>query len=160
MRQRLTRSSTFVLAALLPRRRPCRPDDERFHRGRARFASGAVPGVTVTLIQPAWGPARGDHAGHRVLHLPAGAAGTYTLRASLEGFKTSSEPNVVLNATTTECGIVTLEVGALAETVSVTSRYRAQDTERGARLRARREVLQDRAVNSPANWRSSVSQRS
>ena len=112
---------------------------------------GAVPGVTVILTNNQ----RGDQltvisqdTGY--FTFPQVQPGTYTLRVTLEGFKTVERTNLVLNANDKlNAGIVTLEVGALAETVSVTGRVtelKTQSAERGYALEGK--VLQDVAVNS------------
>jgi len=153
MRQRLTRSSTFVLAALLAAAAAVQAQTTSGSIAGTVHDSqgGAVPGVTVTLINNQ----RGDQLAVTTqdtgyFTFPQVQPGTYTLRVSLEGFKTIERTNVVLNANDKlNAGIVTLEVGALAETVSVTSRVtelKTQSAERGYALEGK--VLQDVAVNS------------
>jgi hypothetical protein len=110
-----------------------------------------VPGATVTLTNNQ----RGDvltvtTAPNGTFTFPQVQPGTYTLRVTLEGFKTVERTNVVLNANDKlNAGTVVLDVGALSETVSVTSRVtelKTESAERGYALEGK--VLQDVAVNS------------
>jgi len=112
---------------------------------------GAVPGVSVTLVSNQ----RGDQIA--VITQETGAftfpqvqPGTYTLKIALEGFKSIERTNVVVNANDKlNAGIITLEVGARTETVTVTGRtteLKTQTAERGYTLEGK--VLQDVAVNS------------
>jgi hypothetical protein len=111
----------------------------------------AVPGVTVTLTNNQ----RGDQLTFTTTEtgsftFPQLQPGTYTLRVALEGFKTIERTNVVVNANDKlNAGVVTLEVGARTETVTVTARateLKTQSAERGYALEGK--VLQDVAVNS------------
>ena len=89
--------------------------------GVVQDSSGAVlPGVTVmvthqgtTLRRETVSDARGEFA------LPALPAGTYTIRIELSGFKTYENRGLSLNAGQTVRQTFALEVGTLAETVTV-----------------------------------------
>ena len=89
--------------------------------GVVQDTSGAIlPGVTVivthqgtTLRRETVSDARGEFA------LPALPAGTYTIRIELSGFKTYENRGLGLNAGQTVRQTFALEVGALAETVTV-----------------------------------------
>jgi len=93
--------------------------------------SGAVmPGVTVTLIsagviggnQQAVTNERGVYQFVRLV--PA----TYGVRAELQGFRTTTRENIVVNADTTARADVVLAVGALEEGVTVTGEAPLLDT--------------------------------
>ena len=81
---------------------------------------GALPGVTVTatspaLIQPA--SAVSDAEGsYRLVNLPPG---TYTIAAELAGFATSRRQDVLLRAGVTFQVDVTMKIGTLSETITV-----------------------------------------
>ncbi|HUP40044.1 MAG TPA: TonB-dependent receptor, partial [Vicinamibacterales bacterium] len=89
--------------------------------GVVQDSSGAIlPGVTVmvthqgtTLKRETVSDARGEFA------LPALPAGTYTIRMELSGFKTYENKGLSLNAGQTVRQTFALEVGTLAETVTV-----------------------------------------
>lgn len=90
--------------------------------GSIRDAQGAViPGATVTLVSAVRGTtlevvsnAQGDFA------FPIVEADTYTLRIALPGFKTVQRPGIVVHpGDRVSLGAVTIEVGELAETVTV-----------------------------------------
>src|SRR5687767_9235371 len=93
--------------------------------GTVRDAQGAaVPGATIELISPRRGDTQvttsnetGDFVFLNLL------PDTYTLKVSMESFKTSERENVVLNvADRLSVGVIELAVGALSETVTVTTR--------------------------------------
>ena len=89
--------------------------------GRVTDSSGAVlPGTTVTatserttLTQTAVSDSQG---GYTFASLPSGS---YTIRFELSGFKSVERLNVVLDAASRVAVDVQLEVGSIAETVSV-----------------------------------------
>jgi len=85
---------------------------------------GVLPGVTVTLTSRTQGnvqTAVTDSGGRFVL--PIVRPDSYTLKVSLEGFKTLERTNLIVNANDKlSTGALTLEVGALSEEVSVTGR--------------------------------------
>jgi len=152
MRQTIHRGITLALAAILMAAAASAQTTSGSLAGIVRDSSGGgVPGVSVTLTNNQ----RGDQ--QTVVTQEAGAftfpqvqPGTYTLKVALEGFKTVERTNVVVNANDKlNAGIVTLEVGQRAETVTVTARateLKTQSAERGYALEGK--VLQDVAVNS------------
>ena len=83
-----------------------------------------MPGVTVTLKSNTQGDvltAFTDAEGRFVF--PIVRPDTYTLTATLEGFKTLEQTNLVVSANDRlSVGTLTLEVGALSESISVTAR--------------------------------------
>src|SRR5512134_786375 len=93
--------------------------------GTIRDAQGAaLPGATVELTSPRRGDTQtttSNESGDFVfLNL---LPDTYRLKVTMGSFKTAERENVVLNATDQlSVGIITLELGALTETVTVTSR--------------------------------------
>ena len=93
--------------------------------GTIRDAQGAaVPGATIELNAPRRGDTQvttsnetGDFVFLNLL------PDTYRLKVTMDSFKTVERENVVLNATDQlTVGVITLELGALTETVTVTSR--------------------------------------
>lgn len=91
--------------------------------GTVRDGSGAaLPGATVEAASPALiervRSVSADGSGHyRIVDLPPG---TYAVTFTLPGFKTARREGVVLEGTFTAPVSAELEVGALAETVTVT----------------------------------------
>jgi len=85
-------------------------------------SGGILPGVTVTVSNTDTGTTRvvvtNDSGAYRAPLLPLG---TYTVRAELEGFKAYEQVGIGLSAGQTAVINVTLGVGALSETVSVTA---------------------------------------
>src|SRR5712691_6713667 len=89
--------------------------------GVVRDSTGAVlPGVSVTVVNLETGVVRSpltDGAGtYRALLLPLG---TYRVKAELTGFKAVERTGVTLSAGQTAVINITLEVGGVAEVVSV-----------------------------------------
>ena len=104
--------------------------------GLVQDAQGAVlPGVTVTLTSRTQGQALNattDGQGRFVF--PIVRPDTYSLTVALEGFKTLERTNLVVNAADRlSTGTLTLEVGAMTEEVTVTSRVSEVQTESGER---------------------------
>ena len=93
--------------------------------GTIRDAQGAaVPGATVELTSPRRNDtqvATANEAGDFVfLNL---LPDTYTLKVSMDSFKTVERANVVVNAADRlSIGVITLELGAVSETVTVSTR--------------------------------------
>lgn len=99
--------------------------------GTVQDSSGAViPGVTVTLMNPnviggnqtAITDERGQYRFSRLV--PA----TYTIKAELTGFQTAQRAGIVVNAEVTVRGDITLQVGNVADTVTVTGEAPLLDT--------------------------------
>ena len=91
--------------------------------GTVADASGAVlPGVTVTLTNTDTGAVRSVVTNERgVYRAPLLPLGTYTVVAELEGFKKSEQTGVAVSAGQTAVINMTMGVGNLTETVSVTA---------------------------------------
>ena len=93
--------------------------------GTVRDAQGAaVPGATVELTSPRRNDTQvttANEAGDFVfLNL---LPDTYNLKVTMDSFKTIERSNVVLNAADRlSVGVITLELGAVSETVNVTTR--------------------------------------
>src|SRR6266478_8616481 len=86
-------------------------------------AGAVVPGAAVVLVNNA----TGDE--HKTTSTSAGAytlpyipAGTYKLRVSAPGFRTSEADNVILRVAQTLTVNITLEVGAVSEQVTVSDK--------------------------------------
>jgi len=91
--------------------------------GTVRDASGGViPGATMTATNTETGLLRttvsSDDGSYRLAALPVGR---YEVRASLDGFRTAVRDGITLSVTQEAVVSFTLEVGGLAETVSVTA---------------------------------------
>jgi hypothetical protein len=94
-----------------------------------------MPGVTVTLTSRSQGDTLTtvtDAEGRFVFTIVR--PDTYILRASLDGFKTLEQTNLVVNANDRlSAGTLMLEVGSLQESVTVTSRVSELQTTSGER---------------------------
>ena len=104
--------------------------------GTVQDSSGAVlPGVTVTMTSNTQGnvlTAVTDDGGRFVF--PIVRPDTYSLRVTLQGFKSLERTTVVVNANDRlALGVLALEVGALTEEVSVTSRVTEVQSTSGER---------------------------
>lgn len=98
-------------------------------RGAVKDANGVIPGVTVELINVATGQAReavSNAAGE--YSFTAVPPGVYTIKASLTGFKTYENRAVRVAAQQFITLDVTLEVGTLQETITVTGAAPVIDT--------------------------------
>ena len=86
----------------------------------------AVPGVTVKVINTATNAATtvisSDSGSYSAANLPPG---TYRIEATLEGFQTSIVEGVTLAAATTARIDVTLNLGAMTESVKVVAENQA-----------------------------------
>src|SRR5882672_21225 len=86
--------------------------------------SAVLPGVTVTMTSRTQGNVLTgvtDSGGRFVF--PIVRPDTYTLQVTLEGFKTLERTNLIVNANDKfSTGALTMEVGALSEEVTVSSR--------------------------------------
>jgi hypothetical protein len=110
---------------------------------------GMLAGATVTLTSRTQAytlTATTDHEGDFVF--PIVRPDTYALRVSLEGFKTLERTNVVVNANDRfSAGVLTLEVGVVAEQVSVTGRVSELQAHSGERSYA----LENATITNIAN---------
>jgi hypothetical protein len=114
---------------------------------------GILPGVTVTMTSRTQGntvTAVTDAGGRFVF--PIVRPDSYTLRATLEGFKTTERTNVVVNANDKlSTGALTMEIGGVTEEVSVTGRVVELQTTSGERsFTLESETLKDIANNGRA----------
>src|SRR6266545_1233115 len=103
--------------------------------GVVRDSSGAVlPGVTVTLLNSETGISStkitDDHGGYEFFTV---RVGTYSVKAELAGFTTRDVPNIKVDVGARQRIDVTLGVGALSETVSVTARSPLVETDSSQR---------------------------
>jgi hypothetical protein len=90
-------------------------------RGAVRQADSVVPGVTVQVINEATGTTR-ETVSNAVGEYDFSAIppGTYTIRASLEGFKTYERTGIRVATQQFVTVDVILELGSLQETITVT----------------------------------------
>jgi hypothetical protein len=91
-------------------------------RGAVRDAQGVIPGVTVTLTNEATGVSRdtvtndsGEYS------FPALDPGSYMVKATVAGFKTFERRGIRIATQTFVTLDVTMEVGTLEETITVTA---------------------------------------
>src|SRR5436309_12405415 len=100
--------------------------------GTVTDSSGAVlPGATVTLSNP-----RGSIGGNQEAVADARGAfqflrlvpGTYTVKAEIEGFRSETQENIVVNADATARVDLKLQIGTLQEGVTVTGESPLLDT--------------------------------
>src|SRR5687768_10664133 len=110
---------------------------------------GALPGVAVTLTSRTQGNAlttTTDAEGRFVFAIVRPA--TYTLTAAPQGFKTAERTNVTVNAADRlSAGILALEVGAMTEEVTVSTRVSELQTTSGERS----FTLENSALKNIAN---------
>jgi hypothetical protein len=98
-------------------------------RGAVRDANGVIPGVTVTLTNVATNVTRETTSNDSGEYsFPAVQPGTYTIKASLTGFKSYENQNVRISTQQFVTLDIALEVGALAETITVTGQAPLIDT--------------------------------
>ena len=93
-------------------------------------SGGALPGVTVSLSNP--GVIGGDQQTvtdeRGVYQFTRLVPGSYAVRAALQGFRSALQERVVVNADTTSRVDLSLEVGALEETITVSGQAPLLDT--------------------------------
>jgi len=98
-------------------------------RGAVKDANGVIPGVTVQLVNEGTGVAREAVSNEQGLYnFAAVPPAVYTVRATLTGFKTYEQKGVRVSAQQFVTVDVTLEVGALEETITVTGEAPLIDT--------------------------------
>jgi len=91
-------------------------------RGVVKDAQGVVPGVEVTLVNEATNAVRSvttNEVGE--YSFPSVLPATYTIRVALAGFKTEERTGLLLATQQIITMDFTLEVGALAEQITVTA---------------------------------------
>ena len=94
-------------------------------------SGAALPGATITITQKETGQSRqgvSDAAGN--FDFPNVLAGTYTVRASKDGFKTVSRENIVVTLNSIARANLTVEVGEVSETVVITAESAQLKTDR------------------------------
>jgi hypothetical protein len=98
-------------------------------RGTVQESGGIVPGVTVQLVNEETGATR-DAVSNELgaYNFAAVPPGNYTVRAALAGFRTHESRGVRVAAQQFVTLDITLEVGALEETVTVTGAAPLIDT--------------------------------
>jgi carboxypeptidase family protein/TonB-dependent receptor-like protein len=115
----------FVAAAVLAAALPAAAQSQAMNgsiEGTVRDNSGAIlPGVTVTVTNTDTGTARvvitNEEGVYRAPLLPLG---TYQVTAELQGFKKFEQHGITLSAGQTVLTNVTLSVGSVSETITVT----------------------------------------
>jgi len=90
-------------------------------RGVVKDAQGVIPGVSITMVNEANGVARdtvtngvGEYA------FPAVDPGNYTVKTTVQGYKTFERKGVRIGTQDFIALDITLEIGALEETITVT----------------------------------------
>ncbi len=90
-------------------------------RGSVKDSGGVIPGVEVTLVNDATGVSRSTTSNEvGAYNFPNLAPGNYTLKATLQGYKTYQREGLGVGTQQFLTIDVTLEVGALDETITVT----------------------------------------
>src|SRR5918995_7384385 len=98
-------------------------------RGAVRDANGVIPGVTVTLTNDATGAVREAVSNEQGEYSFAAVnPGNYTVRAELTGFRAYENRNIRIAAQQFITLDITLEVGQLQETITVTGAAPLIDT--------------------------------
>ena len=98
-------------------------------RGAVRDPNGVIPGVTVTLLNEATGASRETVTNDQgEYNFTAVQPGTYTVKATLTGFKSYENRAVRISAQQFITLDVLLEVGQLQETITVTGQAPLIDT--------------------------------
>src|SRR5437867_5651244 len=123
--------------------------------GTARDASGAVlPGVTITAVHAGTNDTRTTVTSvdglYRLTNLPRG---TYSVSAELQGFKTLTQASILLTVGETVRLDFVLEVGTVAETVTVQGHSPLINTEEG---RISYLVDEKRVAELPLNGRNAL----
>jgi hypothetical protein len=98
-------------------------------RGAVKDPNGVIPGATVTLINEATNASREvvtNEVGQ--YNFPAVPPGTYTLAAQISGYKKYQSKGLVVGTQQFLTVDVTLEVGALEESITVTGQTPLIDT--------------------------------
>src|SRR5262249_43081602 len=98
-------------------------------RGIVKDANGVIPGVTVTLTNEATNISREvvtNDVGQ--YNFPAVPPGTYTLKSSISGYKRYESKGLIVGTQQFVTLDVTLEIGALEESITVTGQTPLIDT--------------------------------
>jgi outer membrane receptor protein involved in Fe transport len=111
-------------------------------------SGGALPGVTVTVTHQGTTLTRDTVSdGRGEFTLPALPPGTYTIRIELSGFKTYENKGITLSAGQTVRQTFALEVGALAETVTVAENAPLIETATTAQVQSLGEEVREIPVS-------------
>src|SRR5688572_8396791 len=111
-------------------------------------SGGALPGVNVTVTHQGTTLTRDTVSdGRGEFTLPALPPGTYTIRIELSGFKTYENKGITLNAGQTVRQTFALEVGALAETVTVAENAPLIETATTAQVQSLGEEVREIPVS-------------
>lgn len=115
-------------------------------------SGGAMPGVTVTLVNPATGltveTVTDERGQYQFLNV---RIGTYSLRASLEGFQTAVADDFVVTVNARQRVDMSLSVGGIGETVQVVGAARLLESESSDRGTV---ISREQIVNLPLNGRA------
>jgi len=91
-------------------------------RGSVKDAQGVIPGVTVTLTSEGTGVSRDTVSNSSGEYsFPALDPSTYSIKAGVQGFKTFERRGIRIGAQQFVTLDITLEVGTVAETITVTA---------------------------------------
>jgi hypothetical protein len=95
-------------------------------------SGAALPGVTVELSAPGviGGDQRTTTDGRGAYQFTRLVPGTYSVKATLQGFRTAVQPRIIVNADTTSRVDLKLEIGAIEETITVSAESPLVDTTR------------------------------
>jgi hypothetical protein len=96
-------------------------------------SGGVVPGASVTLVNAATGQSQTTESGSNgVFRFSLLAPGTYSVKVSAAGFKTTEVPSVVVNVTETPVVDAKMEVGETSQQVTVSGEAVTLQTENAA----------------------------
>ncbi len=91
-------------------------------RGAIRDSQGVIPGATVTLVNDGSGVSRDTVSNSSGEYsFPAVDPGTYTVKAAVQGFKGFERQGIRIGTQQFVTLDITLEIGAIAETITVTA---------------------------------------
>jgi trimeric autotransporter adhesin len=113
---------SFVVVFLITAAQPAAQSAQGGLRGAVKDAQGVIPGVTVTLTNEGTGVSRdivSNTAGE--YSFPALDPSTYAIKAGVQGFKTFERRGIRIGAQQFVTLDITLEVGTVAETITVTA---------------------------------------
>ncbi|MGH9202367.1 MAG: carboxypeptidase-like regulatory domain-containing protein, partial [Vicinamibacterales bacterium] len=98
-------------------------------RGAVKDSGGVIPGATVTIVNEANGATRDSVSNEQGQYdFTAVPPGVYTIRAALTGFRTYENRQVRIGAQQFVTLDITLEVGQIQETITVTGESPLIDT--------------------------------
>ena len=90
-------------------------------RGVVKDSQGVIPGVTVAMVNEGNGVSRDTVTnGVGEYSFPAIEPGTYAVKATVQGYKTFERKGVPVSVQSLVGLDITLEIGALEETITVT----------------------------------------